>query len=348
MIHLVSECWMKSEIQRRILKRNLMSIQKTGRNAGQVKKRAVTRLKSRPGKKRGLPSGALFVLPAFAFIFVFMLYPLVSAGYLSLTEYNFVYDDRPKFVGFQNYMDAFSDDMFITSLVNTFVYGSIYFVLLMAISLAISLLLFQKLRFSPFYKSAVFVPLVVPLSLAALVFLWILQPNFGLLNYFLRDVLGADFLAQPWLSQADTAMGSMIALSLWATIGFETVLFVAGLQSIDQSVLEAADVDGATGLKKVFFVLLPNLRETYILTGTWALLQALKVFIEPMVLTGGGPGVATLVVYQQIFITAFSYFDMGYASAMGYILGFIILLLIVVNFLVFRVRSRDDDVKGFK
>lgn len=323
-----------------------MSTLKTGKSVATGKQVAQT--KSTALKKKRVSPGVLFVLPAFAFIFVFMFYPLVSAGYLSFTEYNFVYDDRPSFVGFQNYLDAFSDEMFLTSLFNTFVYGSIYFVLLMSISLAIALLLFQRLKLSPFYKSAVFVPLVVPLSLASLVFLWILQPNFGLLNYFLRDVLGSVNLAQPWLSQPDTAMGSMIALSLWATIGFETVLFLAGLQSIDQGVLEAAEIDGATGLKKVVFVVLPNLRETYILTGTWAILQALKVFIEPMVLTGGGPGVSTLVVYQQIFITAFNYFDMGYASAMGYILGLIILLLIVVNFLVFRVRGKEDDVKGFR
>jgi len=290
-----------------------------------------------------MPAGFLFVLPAFIFIFIFMLYPLVAAGYLSLTEYNFVYDDEPRFVGLQNYSDALVDPKFITSLTNTFVFGFFYFIALMGISLSIALLLFQKLRFNAFYRSAVFVPLVVPLSLAGLVFLWILQPNFGLLNYFIGDVLGMPALAQPWLAQADTAMAAIIILSLWATIGFETVLFLAGLQAIEKDVLEAADLDGATGLKKVFFVLLPNLRETYVLTGTWGILHALKVFVEPMVMTDGGPGTATLVLYQQIYITAFNFFDMGYASAMGYILGLIILTLIVLNFLFFRGRA-DKDV----
>jgi len=182
----------------------------------------------------------------------------------------------------------------------------------------------------------------VPLSLAGLIFVWILQPNFGLLNYLIGDVLGMPSLTQPWLAQAETAMGGIIVLALWATIGFVTVLFLAGLQSIDKDVLEAADLDGATGLKKVFFVLLPNLRETYVLTATWGILQALKVFVEPMVMTDGGPGTSTLVLYQQIYITAFNFFDMGYASAMGYILGLIILVLIVLNFLLFRGKTGKD------
>ena len=286
-----------------------------------------------------MPPGFLFILPAFIFIFIFMLYPLVSSGYMSLTEYNFVYDDEPKFIGLDNYFRAFADPQFITSITNTFAFGFIFFIALMVISLSIALLLFQKIRFNAFYRSAIFVPLVVPLSLAALVFLWILQPNFGLLNHMLGQVFRMPFLEQPWLSQGDTAMGAIIVLALWATIGFETVLFLAGLQSIEPEVLEAAEIDGASGMKKVFYVLLPNLRETYILTGTWGILHALKVFVEPMVMTDGGPGTATLVLYQQVYLTAFTYFDMGYASAMGYILGLIILFLIVLNFLFLRKKS---------
>ncbi len=296
---------------------------------------AVRRKKIR-SRRTGRSVGFLFILPALLFIFVFMLYPLVSSGYMSLTEYNFVYDDDPTFVGLDNYVSAFEDPQFVTSLTNTFVFGFFFFIILIVASLSIALFLFQKIRFNSFYRSAVFVPLVVPLSLAGLVFLWILQPNYGLLNYLLGDVFNLPFLVQPWLSQSDTAMGSIIALSLWATIGFETILFLAGLQSIDPDTLEAAELDGARGFKKIFYILLPNLRETYILTATWGILHALKVFVEPMVMTDGGPGTSTLVLYQQVYLTAFTYFDMGYASAMGYILGLIILVLIVLNFLFLR------------
>ncbi|WP_198418237.1 carbohydrate ABC transporter permease [Cryobacterium sp. TMS1-20-1] len=299
--------------------------------------------KKRNRRRKGRYTGFFFILPALLFIFVFMLYPLVSSGYMSLTEYNFVYDDEPKFIGLDNYVSAFEDPQFVTSLTNTIVFATIFFIILMVVSLSIALFLFQKIRFISFYRSAIFVPLVVPLSLAGLVFLWILQPNYGLLNHVLAEVFNMPFLAQPWLSQSGTAMGSIIALSLWATIGFETILFLAGLQSISPEILEAAELDGARGLKKVFLILLPNLRETYILTATWGILHALKVFVEPMVMTDGGPGTSTLVLYQQVYLTAFTYFDMGYASAMGYILGIIILVLIVLNFLFLR-KKGDSGV----
>ena len=292
------------------------------------------------GPGRGRWIGVAFVLPALAFVFVFMLYPLVSSGYMSVTEYNFVYDDAPVFIGLDNYVNAFHDPQFLTSLKNTFVFGAFYFVAIMIISLGLALLLFQRLRFNAFFRSAIFVPIVVPLSLAGLIFLWILQPNYGLLNTFLTQVLHAPSLAQPWLSQGWTAMASIIVLALWANVGFVTILFLAGLQSLSPEILEAAEVDGAGGLRKVWSVILPNLRETYFITGTWAIIHALKVFVEPMVMTDGGPGTSTLVLYQQVYQTAFTYFDMGYASAMGYVLGFIILLLVIVNFAFTRVGSR--------
>lgn len=308
--------------------------------AGVTTDQAVPR-KSRQ-KRKTTAVGILFVLPAFLFIFTFMLYPLVSSGYMSLTKYNFVYDDEPTFIGFENYLAAFRDPQFITSLTNTAVFGFFYFIIVMIVSLIIALLLFQKLKFNSFYRSAVFVPIVVPLSLAGLVFLWMLQPNYGLVNYLLGDVLNLRFLTHPWLSDGSTAMASIIGLALWATIGFQTILFLAGLQAISADTLEAAEVDGASGLKKVFYIILPNLRETYVLTGTWAIIHALKVFVEPMVLTDGGPGTSTLVLYQQVYRTAFTYFDMGYASAMGYILGLIILILVGFTFWLGRRKEEND------
>lgn len=291
-------------------------------------------------RKKGA-AGFLFTLPALIFIFAFMVYPLVYSGYMSLTEYNFVYDSEPRFVGLDNYVAALQEDRFLTSLRNTFTFGFFYFVIVMVSGLTFALLLFPKLRLSGFYRSAIFVPLVVPLSLAALVFLWILQPNYGLLNHFLREVLGAGWLARSWLSDGTTAMAAIIVLALWASIGFVTILFLAGLQSISTDVLEAAEMDGASGLKKIFYIILPNLGETYVLTGTWAIIHALKVFVEPMVMTDGGPGTSTLVLYQHVYLTAFTYFDMGYASAMGYILGLIIMVLVAANFFIGK-RKRED------
>jgi ABC-type sugar transport system permease subunit len=301
-------------------------------------------IEKRTKKRKGLKdrkrfAGILFILPAFLFIFSFMLYPLVYSFYMSLHKYNFVYDKTPVFKGLQNYTKAFQDENFIAALKNTFTYGSIYFVAIMLISLGLALSLFHIKLFNSFFRTIIFLPIVVPVSLTALVFLWILQENYGLLNYLLRDEMGLASLALPWLNKDTTAMGSIIAVGLWATIGFETILFLGGLQSIPKDILEAAEVDGANGWKRIIYIILPNLRETYILTGIWAILHGLKVFVEPMVMTNGGPGNSTLVLYQEVYSTAFSTFDMGYASAMAYILGVITLVFALLNFWINR--SKD-------
>mgnify|MGYP001276820335 CR=1 FL=1 len=286
-------------------------------------------------KKRAV-YGFLFVLPSVLFIFAFMLYPMAYSMYMSVSDFNFVYDNQPTFVGFKNFKNAFQDDNFLAAFKNTFVYGFFYFVFVMLLSLVIALMLFHVKRFNSFFRTAIFMPIVVPLSLSALIFLWILQENYGLVNYVLRDALGLASLAQPWLNQAGTAMASIITVSLWATIGFETILFLGGLQSISSEMLEAAKVDGASGWKKIVYVILPNLKETYILTGIWAILHGLKVFVEPSVMTGGGPGNSTLVMYQEIYYNAFTRFEMGYASALAYILAVCAMVFSLLNMYVNR------------
>lgn len=288
-------------------------------------------------------AGMMFVLPATIFIFAFMLFPLLYSGYLSLTEYNFVKQAAPLFMGFQNYVRALQDPIFMIAFRNTAVYAVVYFVLVMIVSLTVALLLFRKLRFSIFYRSAIFMPIVVPLSLAGLIFVWILQPNYGLLNHVLGNVLGMPQFTRAWLSDGTTAMAAIIVLSLWATIGFLTILFLSGLQAISEEILEAAEIDGAGGWRRFTHILVPSLRPTFVITGTWGILHALKVFVEPMVLTDGGPGTSTLVMYQYIYTTAFNYFDMGYASAMGYLLGSLILALLGVNYVVSMWKA-DRDV----
>lgn len=295
-------------------------------------------------RKRGdRIAGMLFVLPASIFIFAFMLFPLLYSGFLSLTKYNFVRQATPDFIGFDNYVRALQDPMFLTAFRNTAVYAIFYFIIVMVVSLATAVLLFRKLRFSTFYRSAIFMPIVVPLSLAGLIFVWILQPNYGLLNHLLSNVLGMPGLARAWLSDGTTAMAAIIGLSLWATIGFLTILFLSGLQAIPEDILEAAEIDGAGGWRRFTDVIVPSLRPTFVITGTWGILHALKVFVEPMVLTDGGPGTSTLVLYQHIYTTAFNYFDMGYASAMGYLLGALIFALVGVNYVVSMWKA-DRDV----
>lgn len=275
--------------------------------------------------------GILFVLPSFTFIFLFMIYPLLHSFYLSFTRYNFVYDNAPKFVGLRNYVEVFKDTEFVLSIKNTIIFSIGFFIFLMVISLSIALMLFFKSRFSWLFRSSIFMPIVIPISFACILFSWIFNEKFGLLNYFIGGVLNQPQWTHGWLTESNTAMGSMISVTLWSAIGFQTILFLSGLQAISEDILEAATIDGATGWKKIVYIILPNLRETYVITGIWGIMRALKVFVQPMVLTGGGPGNATLSMYMHIYHTAFIYFDMGKAATMAFILSAIILIFSILN-----------------
>jgi multiple sugar transport system permease protein len=282
------------------------------------------------GIKKQIP-GYFFVLPGFLFIFIYMIYPLLNSLYLSFTAYNFAFDDKPVFIGFGNYIKMFSDSYFIDALRNTMVFSVMFFPVIMIGSLIIALMLEQVKKGSGFFRTSIFLPVVIPLSLTGIIFQWILNEQYGLLNFFLKDVLGMGFLAKNWLADDSWAMVSIVAVSIWKYMGMLVVLYIAGLQAIPREWYEAAEVDGATGFKKILYITLPNLRESYVLCGIWAIIQSVKVFEQPFIMTQGGPGTSTLVLYQYTWENAFKFFDMGYASAIAYFMGIIILVLSLLN-----------------
>lgn len=275
--------------------------------------------------------GMIFTFPAFLFIFTFMIYPLVTSLYYSFTDYNYVYDAAPVFTGFSNYVNAFKDKTFILTMKNTAVFSASYFILVMLIGLSVALMLFSLKGSTGFFRTCIFMPIVVPLSLAAILFNWIFAENFGLLNYFIGFVLKLPQLTRGWLTERSSAMMAIVAVTLWSTLGFQTILYLAGLQSISTDILEAARIDGANSMQTIVRIILPNLRETYVITGIWAILTGLKVFVQPAVMTGGSPGNSTRVMYMHIYDNAFEYFEMGYATALGFILSFIILCFSLLN-----------------
>lgn len=282
--------------------------------------------------------GRLFVLPACLIIFCFVVYPLVYTFYLSFTDYNFAFDLKPTFVGLQNYIDMFKDKLFLEALSNTLLLSAISFVLMMVLSLALALLLYKKTKHSWFYRTSIFMPIVVPASLVCLLFSWMLGNNFGIVNKFLMNI-GLPKLVTGWLTQPDTAKGAVVVVSLWNKVGFCTILFLSGLQGISRDILEAADLDGATGFKKLFHIILPSLSETFVVVGIWAILQTLKLFVTPMVLTSGGPANATQVLYMYIYKTAFLNYDMGYAAAMSFVFSIIVMVFALLNM---KLSTRED------
>lgn len=280
-----------------------------------------------------------FVLPAFLFIFAFMLYPMVYTFYLSFTKFDFVYDTRPAFIGLRNYLDFFSDPVFIDSFWNTVRFTIAFFPALFILSLAVAVALNTEIPGHAVYRTLVFLPTIVPLSISGVMFSWMYSENFGLVNHVLRYVLRLPQYARDWLTDMRTVTNALVVVQLWKYVGIVVILFLAGLEAIERDLYDAAKVDGANAWQTFFCVVFPNLKESLLIASVYGILQAVKVFQLPFVMTEGGPGTATLSLYLYLWRNAFLFFKMGYASAIAYFVSAIIVVLSAILFRVVRTEK---------
>ena len=215
----------------------------------------------------------------------------------------------------------------------------------------------EREDFHSLYKSSgwfLFTMKVLDGSHACIIFQWIFNNQYGLLNSVLSQVFGLDSWTHNWLGEGKWAMFSIVVVSLWKNMGMLVILFMAvvyrvpGLVAgIPHDIIESAKIDGANGIQTIFRIILPNLKESYVICGLWAIIQSVKVFEQPFVMTNGGPGTATLVLYQYTWQNAFKYYEMGYASAIAYFIGLVILAFSAINMFVNREKD-TDEVKGKK
>lgn len=263
----------------------------------------------------------LFMVPSLIIIGIFLLYPLIDSIYLSFTNYNFVYSIEPEFTGLENIRNLFSDSYFLTALRNTFNYTLVFFPLTILLSFLLALLLNSKIRGVSFFQATLLLPIVVPLSLAGVMFTWIFAEDFGILNYVLGSILKLPQLTHFWLAEKETALNSLVIVGLWKYFGFCVILFLTGLKSIPSEIYESAEIDGANSVQRLIYVIIPNLRGSFLLVGIWTIIQAIKVYDQVVVMTKGGPGDSTLVLYLYAWKNAFEYFDMGYAQTVALFVG---------------------------
>lgn len=278
----------------------------------------------------------LFILPSLLIIGIFLLYPLVNSIYLSLTDYDFVYSDKPEFIGFENFKNLFSDSYFMVSLKNTLYYSLVFFPLLILFSFLLALLLNSKTKGIGFFQPFILLPIVIPLALAGVMFTWILTENFGILNYLLDDILRLPQLTHFWLGEKETALNSLVAVGLWKYVGFSIILFLAGLKSIPNDIYEAAKVDGASSFQQLVYIIIPNMYGSFLLVGIWGIIQAVKVYDQVVVMTNGGPGNSTMVLYLYAWRNAFVYFDMGYAQAVALFIGILAFIISVIFSIILK------------
>jgi len=266
----------------------------------------------------------IFILPAFLGTLIFIIFPILISFGLSFAEWNLI--NKPQLAGFDNYIKLFSDPVFYQVLWNTFYYALIttFFSIILPLMLAVALN--SKLKGSGFFKTAYFIPFVTPMIVIGIVWAWIFDPNYGILNWLLG--VGDNI---KWLYDKNFAMPALIIVSVWKNIGYNMVIFLAGLQAIPESLNEASEIDGANGIKRFFLVTLPLLSPTIFFVSIITTISSFQVFDLIYLMTQGGPENSTTVMVYWLFKEAFEYFNIGKASAIAYILFAIVLGLTYIQ-----------------
>ena len=282
-------------------------------------------------KRQEAVAGFIYISPWLLGFLAFTAFPFLASFYLSFTDYTVV--SQPSFAGFSNYVEALSgDDLFWGSLRRTFTYAVVGVPLGILGSLACALLLNQGLKGTTLFRVLFFLPSLTPLVALALLWQWIFQPDFGVLNFLLAKV-GID--GPGWLSSIEWALPSLIIMALWGTVGGgQMVIFLAGLQGVPQELYEAVEIDGGGPWFKFRHVTLPMISPTMFFNLILGIIGALRVFTVAYVSTEGGPAYATWFYILHLYTQAFKYFNMGYASALAWIF-----FIILIAFTYLQVRA---------
>ena len=270
--------------------------------------------------------GIVFILPQLISLVCLGIIPIVIAFVLSFFDWNGF--SAPVFTGFQNFKAVFTDPDTGIAIKNTLVYSVIYVPCSIVLSLGLAMLL-NKAWGKMFYRAVFFLPQIVNSVGIAVVWSWIYQPQFGILNMILR-FFGIE--GKEWLRDPSTAMGAVIVMSIWWGLGYNIVLFLAGLQNVPRTYVEAAKIDGANERQVFFNITVPLISPTTLLVTITTMINAFQVFDQMFLLTSGGPAKKTYTMAIHIYQTAFKSYELGKASTAALILFFVVVAVSVIQF----------------
>lgn len=287
----------------------------------------------RSNRRQDLLTAITFLTPSLLIFSVFVFFPLVYTFWLSFHKWNLIKPDKP-FVGFANYSNLLGASEFWHVLRNTIYYTAGVVGITLVVALVLAILLNQPLRGRAVYRSAIFSPAVTANVAVAMLWLWIFDPQYGLLN------MGLQFVGLPplkWLGSPTWALPALIIMGIWKYAGYDMVILLAGLQNIPQMVYEAAKIDGANRWASFWHITLPLLTPTTFFLVTISIISSFQVFDQIFVMTQGGPINSTNVVVYYLYQNGFKFFEAGYASAIAVVFFTIIL---AVTALQLRLASR--------
>jgi ABC-type sugar transport system permease subunit len=277
----------------------------------------------------------LFIAPNLVLFAVFVLGPVLFSFGMSFTNWDGL--GRPAFTGLRNYARLLEDDLFRTAVRNTLIYSLGTVLPLLAISLGLALMLDSRLKGRSFYRVMVYLPVVISWVAGALVWrLMFLHPD-GIINSAMK---GLGLEPQLWTSDPILAMPAIMWMSLWKGLGFYTVIYLAGLQTIPPTVYEAGMIDGADRKQLFWSITLPLLKPTTLFALIIGIINSFEVFVPVYLMTNGGPGYSSMVMVMAIYRSAFQQYQMGYASAMAVIL---FLAIFAISWLQFRFFGREVE-----
>jgi multiple sugar transport system permease protein len=291
--------------------------------------------------RRGRPNRAqqhaawLFLAPGIIILAAFTLWPMVQAAYLSFTDYSLL--EPARWVGLDNYRRLWEDEAVANAIRNTFVYAVTTTPISVAIALGTAIVLNRRMRLRGFLRTALFLPFVVSLAVVSIAWSFLLDPDIGLLSYWFGK-LGL-VTQQGWLSDPDYAMPAVVAVGVWKGVGFYMLMYLAGLQSIPRELHEAARVDGASAWQSFRTVTWPLLANQTMLITIIATITNIQVFDQIYVMTQGGPFFRTETLVVLVYRTGFSDLQFGYATAISWVLMFIIVIISALQIVYFRRRA---------
>ena len=270
----------------------------------------------------------LFVAPALIVFIVFSIYPILNTIFLSFYEWDMISPTK-EFVGIKNYQTLLRDVKFYQTLSNTFVYMLLTVGLGVILAIALALFLRKDTRINKFMQNLIFTPYIVSLASISFLWMWLMNNDFGLLNYLL-SLVGVGPI--DWLGNPKVALISLVIISVWKTLGYNTLIILSALQSIPKHLYEAASLDKATKRQTFFKITLPMISPTLFFLTIVSIIASFKVFETIQIITNGGPQNSTNTLVYSIYEYGFQFYKIGYASTIGVVLLVIISIFTIIYF----------------
>ena len=276
--------------------------------------------------KKGRLTPYLMVSPYLLHLGLFVLFPVLFSIILMFHHWNII--SPMEYVGLQNFNKLFQDRIFFRSILNTLIFLVIHIPLQLIVALFLAEMLNQKIRLRSFLRASYVLPVVISGVVVTIVWMQLYGLETGLIN---RILVSVGFKKIGWLVEPGIAMPSIAIMATWKNVGLYVVLFLVGLQSVPPQYYEAADIDGATHWQKFRYITLPAINPTIFLVVILSTIGGFSLFIEPYVMTAGGPLNSTISAVLYIYKQAFTFYHMGYASALGFFFAAIIMIVVVLQ-----------------